>query len=226
MSISFNNFYELHVNLCMHMNCLEDYLKTIGTRQDRKYFVVTLDGNCWIIDPIKFNESFDEQKCTADGKIKTLNDIPENTTKIKIPDGVICIEAGAFNNCPNIANVTIPDSVMNIYDGIFWGYNSLTNVTIGNGVTSIGGWAFASCTRLEHIVIPSNVNSILYYAFNNCTSLKSMTIPSSVTSIGQYAFRNCTSLKYLVFNGKTLNKVKKMNNYPWGIEDESIIKAA
>jgi len=29
----------------------------------------------------------------------------------------------------------------------------------------------------------------------------------------------------IIFKGKTLEEVKSMDNYPWGIKDESIIKA-
>jgi hypothetical protein len=60
--------------------------------------------------------------------------------------------------------------------------------------------------------------------FSYCDSLKSITIPNSVTSIGRGIFEYCSSLKEVIFNGKTLNEVKPMKNYPFGIEDESIIK--
>ena len=51
-----------------------------------------------------------------------------------------------------------------------------------------------------------------------------MTIPTSITSIGESAFYSCFNLKSLVFKGKTLEEVKAMDNYPFGVEDESIIK--
>jgi hypothetical protein len=46
-----------------------------------------------------------------------------------------------------------------------------------------------------------------------------------VKSIGDDAFNKCNSLKEAVFKGKTLDEVKAMENYPFGIEDESVIKA-
>ena len=65
-----NNFYELHVNLCMHMQDLEGYLHTIGCEiDDNKYFIVTLDGKCWIVDLNNFDGSLDEKKYNADRKI-------------------------------------------------------------------------------------------------------------------------------------------------------------
>jgi hypothetical protein len=34
----------------------------------------------------------------------------------------------------------------------------------------------------------------------------------------------CDALKEVIFKGKTLDEVKRMENYPFGIEDTSIIK--
>lgn len=76
---------------------------------------------------------------------------------------------------------------------------------IGNTVTNIGEAAFAD---------------------SNPTSLTSVTIPSSVTSIGTQAFYNCTNLTSVTFLGKTIAQVQAMTNYPWAIEDTSIINVA
>ena len=50
-------------------------------------------------------------------------------------------------------------------------------------------------------------------------------IPSSVLSIGSNAFSGCHSLSSVTFDGKTLEQVQAMANYPWGISDTSIISA-
>jgi hypothetical protein len=74
-------------------------------------------------------------------------------------------------------------------------------VTIGNGVTSIGPYAFA-----------------------NCKGLTNVTIGNSVTSIGEDAYYNCNKLISLTFKGKTFEEVQSMENYPFGIENKSILK--
>jgi len=51
-------------------------------------------------------------------------------------------------------------------------------------------------------------------------------IPNSVTSIGDYAFAGCSNLTSLIFQGKTLSEIQEIENYPWGIEDTSIISVA
>ena len=79
-------------------------------------------------------------------------------------------------------------------------------------------------SNIKSIEIPDSVKSIGNGAFWNCQSLKSIEIPDSVESIGDYAFGYCKSMKSLTFKGKTIDQVKEMENYPFGIKDESIIR--
>ena len=79
---------------------------------------------------------------------------------------------------------------------------------------------------IKKIVIPESVEHIGEWVFDDCTSLKSIEIPESVKSIGYWAFYRCTSLKEVIFKGKTMDQTKAMKYYPWGIEDESIIKCS
>ena len=101
----------------------------------------------------------------------------------------------------NITKCIIPDSITSIGDGAFWGCESLKEITIPNSVTSIG-----------------------YCAFRYCTSLTSISIPNSITCIGYRPFYKCNFLKEIIFKGKTLNEVKQLKNYPFGIEDENVFK--
>ena len=100
---------------------------------------------------------------------------------------------------------------------------NITKCIIPDSVTSIGNRVFWGCESLKEITIPNSVTSIGSYAFSDCDSLKSITIPNSVIDIGYNVFHNCTSLNEVIFKGKTLDEVKHMENYPFGIEDESII---
>ena len=112
-------------------------------------------------------------------------------------------------------------------------YNSdIKSIIISDSVENIGNDAFYNCQSLESIIISDSVKnigsdsvkSIGNYAFWNCESLKSIVIPNSVKNIGYEAFAWCESLKSLTFKGKTINQVKAMKNYSFGIDDESIIK--
>lgn len=77
--------------------------------------------------------------------------------------------------------------------------------------------------NITKCIIPNSVTSIGAKAFCYCELLTSITMHNNVTNIGDYAFYYCDSLKEIIFKGKTLYEVKRMKNYPFGIEDESII---
>lgn len=145
-------------------------------------------------------------------------------TSVKIPDSVTSIGDYVFYLCKSLTNVKMPNSLTGIGSCMFSICKSLTNITIPKSVTSIGAEAFYGCASFTRIAIPDGVTSIGYDTFYGCSGLTSMTIPTSITSIGESAFYSCFNLKSLVFKGKTLEEVKAMDNYPFGVEDESIIK--
>ena len=101
----------------------------------------------------------------------------------------------------------------------------IKKIVIPNNVTSIGYGTFYKCYNFINMTIPNSVTSIMAQAFEGCDGLTSVTIPDSVTNIGGDAFSYCNNLKSIIFKGKIIDQVKTMKNYPFGIEDESIIKA-
>jgi hypothetical protein len=98
------------------------------------------------------------------------------------------------------------------------------SIKIPESVKIIGNGTFWNCTFLTSIEILDNIKSIGDDAFYNCRSLKNIEIPESVKIIGTWAFYNCPSLEEIIFKGKTINQVKAMDHYPWGIENDSIIR--
>lgn len=122
----------------------------------------------------------------------------------------------------NFDEIVIPEGVTKIGGAVFWGCEWLTTLTISDSVTSIGDSAFWNCHSLTDITIPSSVTSIGEYAFAYCDSLSSLMIPNSVRCIGDSAFYKCDGLTNITFEGKTLDEVEAMENYPWDIPPEKI----
>ena len=173
-----------------------DILKEIGHKVNDYYFFISEDG---IINWYNLEGNYVKDP----GILKELKEehIPENITKCVIPNSVKIIDFKAFAYC-----------------------DSLTSITIPSNVKIINAYAFWFCESLKEITIPDSVTGIGYKAFSCCESLKEITIPDSVINIECEAFWLCESLKEIIFKGKTLEQVKQMENYPFGIEDESIIK--
>ena len=195
MKKSYASLEELLIDLDLNQESKTDVLKNAGKKiKTNKYFVVTDDGHCHLFDE---NGKLDD--------ISTIIKIYESYVKkdikkIIIPNSITSIKGYAFYNCSSLTSVTIPDSVTSIGYSAFRNCSSLMNVTIGNGVESIG---------------PS--------AFEDCSGLTSLIIPTSVMSIGKWAFWGCTNLKDVIFEGKTIEEVKQIENYPWRIKGEPII---
>jgi hypothetical protein len=111
-------------------------------------------------------------------------------------------------------------------DGIFNWYdlegNHIENIDLTYLIAYLPEYLIPK--TISKCIIPVGIKQIADGAFFNCWSLTTVYIPNTVKYIGYYAFSMCDALKEIVFKGKTLEEVKRMENYPWDIKDESIIK--
>ena len=145
-------------------------------------------------------------------KIKSIGakafDECNDLKSIMIPDGVECIEEGAFSNCFHLSNITVNENNLNYksIDGNLYSkdgkiliqytrYKQEETFIIPKNVIRIGNSAFKNCYNLKKIKIPDNVLSIGQNAFEWCYGLESIEIPNSVTSIENFAFKNCEELR-------------------------------
>ena len=156
-------------------------------------------------------------------------------------DTVTGIGGAAFSGESSLTSVVIPGSVTSIGASAFSDCSSLTSITIPDSVTSIGEWAFYGCSSLTSVYYMGDITDWLNISFAgyhanpmangadlylNGEKVTEIIIPNSVTKIGSNAFWFCESLKEVIFKGRTLDEVKQMENYPFGVKDESIIKVS
>jgi len=113
---------------------------------------------------------------------------------VNIPDGVTSIADNAFFRLgktlaeqQRITSVTIPNSVITIGAGAFQDNRNASSLTIGTAVTSIGASAFNNFLGLTTLVIPGSVTSISSWAFANIP-LTSLTLNEGLLTIGEAAF--------------------------------------
>lgn len=139
-----------------------------------------------------------------------------NLEKIVLPETIIKIGNGAFDNCQKLVSLNIPSSVTSIGYNAFCNCKVLNNVVLPSNLTVIEEGTFYNCETLEEIIIPDTVTEIKSQAFSGCSSLVEIVIPDSVTRLGLTyehwkeggLFSACTSLKKI-----TLSKnIKKINH--------------
>ncbi len=189
-----------------------------------RWLYVADDGNCHLFDKDGHEQSTDEMDVIPDSYFKL-----DSTLKtIILPSKMHRIGVGAFSYCESLQSITIPNSVKSVGSYAFANCCSLKKVVVGNGITTLSWSMFENCINLKDISLPDSISTIAHWAFANCGKIKSISIGSNVEEIGVFAFSACTGLKQIFFKGRTMEQVKDMKNYPWGIpwrlKDMSIIQ--
>lgn len=144
---------------------------------------------------------------------------------VTIPNGVIGIGAGAFENCESLKKVSIPSSVTAIGSQAFKGCSNLNILEMSTGLTGIGSYAFDGCTSLVNVSIPDSVSSIGDHAFSGCTKLASVTIPTNVPSFGDDAFAGCENITSMTYSGTLAQWCKQICDYNLMSYAKSVILA-
>ncbi|MBR4066016.1 MAG: leucine-rich repeat domain-containing protein, partial [Bacteroidaceae bacterium] len=169
----------------------------------------------------KNNVVYDSRNnCNAIIEIET-NTLIQGCKNTTIPDGIVVIAEGAFDDCTDLKEIKLPSSITTIGNGAFFQCTSLSSIEIPCNTTSIGTNAFDGCSALSEVIFNEGLEKIDGAAFASCTSLTNIVIPSSVTYIGYIAFGGCTSLtsitshipahKLFKINTSAFNMVDKAN---------------
>ena len=128
----------------------------------------------------------------------------------------LTVELGSEICQQSARTLVIPKNIKEIDDGALIWCKSLKSVVVSGNVKKIGKEAFSSCMALEDVVLKPGIQEIGENAFANCHNLNAISIPKSVKKIGMHAFIN-TPIRLIDFSGKNIDKIKEMENYPWGI---------
>lgn len=124
---------------------------------------------------------------------------------VSIPENVVRIGSGAFENDVSVTSVTIPAGCKSIDSKAFEGCVNLKSV-IFEGDAFIGNSAFLNCISLESVTFKnrSSEAEIGKKAFVNCFALNCINLPENTYLISEFAFGNCVSLKNITLPPKTL----------------------
>lgn len=152
---------------------------------------------------------------------------PGKVGDIRIPEGTVRIDTGAFELCGKVTSIHVPDQVEDIGIAAFGGCHTLESIRLPEGldvlgysmlsecyglrsidlggVREIGQYALAACTSLKEVTIPDSVEEIDRNAFRGCASLETVRIGRNVSFIAAYSFIACPSLKEFIVDGSNPN---------------------
>ena len=139
-------------------------------------------------------KSIDGNLYTKDGKTLIQYASGKKEMEFTVPDTVIYIKGGAFQNCQSLKNICFSNNIKKIGSRAFCCCRNLTNIILPNKITEIKEALFASCENLVEIGLPHGIKRIERDAFYGCTSLTKLIIPNTVVYIEYSAFCNCNNL--------------------------------
>ena len=108
---------------------------------------------------------------------------------VRIPEGVVSINAFAFSGCNSLVSIVLPESLRQIGSDAFSGCQKLSVLSIPQNVSFIGSDAFSGTEwlRAKREANPLVIeNGIL---LDGKTASGTVAVPSGVTVIGDHQFR-------------------------------------
>ena len=144
---------------------------------------------------------------------KYIGTMPSNTT-LKIPEGIVSVSNGAFDDCKGLVSLYLPSTLRDISRKAFYDCDSLSYIEIAKNnpvYHSAGNCIIETNSKTlvfgcKNSTIPTNgsVAIIGEGAFYDCYYLTQISIPDSVKKIESSAFYGCNKLSSVsIGNGVT-----------------------
>ena len=111
---------------------------------------------------------------------------------IELPDTILDVGLGTFQNCSNLNFVKLPANITVLYEYTFKNCTALKSITLPNTLIEIRSDCFRN-SGLESIDFPDSLTDIWLYTFAFCENLSTVNL-NKVEYIGDMAFQNCTNL--------------------------------
>ena len=159
------------------------------------------------VDPLNKN-FFSSDGVLYDKSCKTLLAFPSGNTEVFIQTAVEKIGKFAFFSS-KVKQVTLPDNIVHLNEGAFQNCKELIQITLSKALTKIEPYSFFGCQNLKEITLPASLEEIGGSAFYGCQNLKEVRIIKAPALIENLAFTGCSQeLKAIIYeplNGKFRN---------------------
>ena len=118
---------------------------------------------------------------------------------VHIPWGVTMIGLQAFSNCIALKKITLPESCLGAKGSAFEGCINLQIVEIqAEEIGGFGPQCFKGCESLIEIKLPKTL-ALYDSVFQDCVSLKTVALENVVQTLGSDIFQNCSALETVAY---------------------------
>ena len=113
---------------------------------------------------------------------------PKPTGIVEIPSrlggrNVTRIGMQAFRNYNKVTKFIVPEDIVSIENGAFEECSALESIELPSTLLQIGSWTFAHDTNLQEVVLPYGIEIIPRYCFYNMPRLRQLVLPKSIKTI-------------------------------------------
>lgn len=166
-------------------------------------FSISLSGQSFEIDNLKYSVNNDETSVSVTGHSFTITNSNINLTDVVIPEQVVNegitysvtkIGNSAFKNFSNLKSVTFPESITEIDHYAFQGCSFVVELELPESLVSVGAGAFASMRRLKTIRLPESIKKFYGAVFDCCKELTEVSLPSGLKVVPLNTFFRCDNL--------------------------------
>lgn len=111
---------------------------------------------------------------------------------VKLNEGLLEIEAGAFTATKNLSKIVFSSTLKKIGDGAFI-KSSIETINLNEGLEFIGKRAFSNCSNLENVNIPNSVTQISDLAFEKTKVAGNIEFGENLVHVGHRLFYKNTT---------------------------------
>ncbi len=86
---------------------------------------------------------------TVPGTVKIVSWMNDAVTDVTVPEGVVSLSDGAFENCEKLTKISLPSTLGSMGEGTFRNCVGLTAFTVPAGLTTMGDACFEGCLNME-----------------------------------------------------------------------------
>ncbi len=81
--------------------------------------------------------------------VRNVSWLNSTVTSVTVPEGVVALSDGAFENCEALTKIDLPASLTSMGEGCFRNCVGLTSFTVPAGLTTMGDACFEGCLNME-----------------------------------------------------------------------------